>query len=132
MAYQYGKALLVKVDIANVKTSLLGQQGGGFELTGEPIEAYAKADFPVTKRVVGWTDWKMDADCLVDLSDGALDALELAAAPATQASVIVQCVIGADTFTGTAQVVSIKKSGAKGEMATAAVSFTALSALVKA
>jgi len=132
MAVEYGKALLVKVDITGSKTALLAQETGSVTMTGEPIEAYAKADYPVKKKLLGWVDWTIEVTHLLDLTDAAFDVLKAAALPATQASVTVQVAIGAKTYTGLAQVSNMQVGGEKGATATASCTLTGLAALTAA
>ena len=123
MAYSYGKDVTLTVDTH----ALAGEQDGSFEVTGEPIEAYGKADFPTTKRVVGWTDWKADGNILVDTSDAGYQAIRDAALAGTAITLTID--VDGDSLEGSAQITSFKVTGAKKEMATVAFACTGLDAL---
>jgi hypothetical protein len=125
-----GRDLLIKVKIAGHNTAIAGQQGGGISIKGTPIETSNKADFPVTKRVVGWVDWELNFDSLVDLTDAALD--EVVAAANGGLAVEVQCAVGSDTYIGSGIIQGYDEKGGKTDMAAASGTIVGAGALVVA
>ena len=118
MAYLKGKDLLVTIG----SDVMLGQQDCEISITGEAIDAFGKADYPVKKKVPGWTEWQITASQLIDLTDAANVALATAAATALTVSVTLA--VDSVTYSGTAIATNFSKSGGKEGMATSSCTLT--------
>jgi hypothetical protein len=126
MAVSYGKDVRIYVD----DTEIGGEEESSLTITGEPIDAYGKQDFPVKKKLPGWVDWSADATMLLDTSDSGYLALLAASLAATL--VVIKVDVDGTELSGDAQISNLQVTGEKGAAAKCTFTATGLDALAPA